>query len=148
MQRCAVFRWWWMVAAVAGCTSLAPTPPPVASGPPAAPPANAARIGPDALHALYATSHKEEGVVLQGAHAGAHWTKWTNPNGSMQLEAAHGVFTDTGHYALHGDMICQRWTVIESGKEGCDYLVQVGADEYVSYQADGSEGSRIKMMPP
>jgi hypothetical protein len=147
MQLRAAFLLSWMVAAVAGCTSLAPTPPPVVGGAPSPPPTSA-RIGPDGLHALYATSHKEEGTVLQGAHVGAHWTKWTNPNGSMQLVAAHGVFTDSGHYVLRGDMICSRWTVIESGKEGCDYLVRVGDDEYVSYQPDGSQGSRIKMMPP
>lgn len=126
-------------AALAGC-----------AGPPA-PPAGAAAGGPigaTELRALYATAHREDGVVLHGAHAGARWTKWARPDGSLELSAAHGLFADTGRYVLKGDQICSSWSQIDDGRQICMRLRRTGPDTYVSVEANGNEGSRFKVGPP
>ena len=58
--------------------------------------------GAEALRALYGAPHREDGVVIAGAHAGAQWIKWTKPDGNIELSAAHGMFADTGKYRAEG----------------------------------------------
>lgn len=111
----------------------------VAHGPP---------IDASALQALYAEPHREDGVVLHGEHAGAHWTRWTKPDGSLQLTAAHGLFADTGTFTLRGNALCSRWEHIDTGQENCVHLVRVGPDRYTSYDNAGVEGSTFQVSPP
>ena len=101
-----------------------------------------------ALQALYATPHREDGTVLAGAHAGAHWTKWTKPDGSAELSAAHGLFADSGKYVIRADRVCWRWSQIDSGRETCMRVMKVGDNEYKTFAPDGSEGSRFRVGPP
>jgi hypothetical protein len=136
------------VAALLGCANLqTPAPPPqAAAAPPAAKPATP--IDAAAVQTIYAVPHREDGIVLHGSHEGAEWTKWTKPDGSVELVAGHGMFADTGKYVIHGNMICTAWGHINGGKQGCERLVRVSPDEYVTYDDDGSEGSRFKVGPP
>ncbi len=101
-----------------------------------------------ALEALYAAPHREDGTVMHGSHQGAQWTKWAKPDGSMELLAGHGLFADTGKFVVRGDMVCTRWGIIDHGKEGCEHVVQVGANEYMTVGTDGVEGSKFKVLPP
>lgn len=101
-----------------------------------------------ALQALYATPHREDGIVLAGAHAGAHWTKWTKPDGSAELSAAHGLFADSGKYAIRDDRVCWRWSQIDAGKETCMRVMKVGDNEYKTLAPDGSEGSSFRVASP
>ncbi len=100
------------------------------------------------VRALYAVPHREEGTVMHGAHAGAQWTKWTKPDGSVELLAGHGLFADTGKFVIRGNAVCSTWGFIDGGKEQCVHLVRVGPDEYVAYGDDRLEGSRFKVGPP
>jgi hypothetical protein len=131
--------------AASGCTVLPwsgpPPTPAVATGRPA--PIDAA-----ALEALYGAPHREDGTVLHGSHEGAQWTKWAKPDGSMELLAGHGLFADTGKFVIRGNAICTAWGHIDQGRENCVHLAHVGDNEYVTYDDDGSEGSRFKVMPP
>jgi hypothetical protein len=135
------------LTALLGCAG-----PPPAAPPPLAPAATRvvlpSPISAVALRAIYAVPHREEGTVLLGAHRGAKWTKWTKPDGGLELLAGHGMFADSGKFVIRGNMICSTWGIIDSGRENCVHLVQVADDEYVSYGADGLEGSRFKIMPP
>ncbi len=97
-----------------------------------------------ALQDMYRTAHREDGVVLQGAHEGAHWTRWLKPDGTMTLSAAHGLFTDTGRFTVEGDQLCSTWTHIDSGKKSCVHVVKTGPDAYVTYGDDGA-GSSFRM---
>lgn len=133
------------VALIGGCTRAG------TSGQPSDPAVAATRggtpVSPSALHALYSQPHREDGVVLSGAHAGAHWIKWTKPDGSLELSAAHGLFADTGHYVLKNDAVCARWSHIDDGHENCMRLVKTGADSYVSLGSDGKPGSSFHVRP-
>ncbi len=124
-----------VAAGVAGCS----TPPPAATGAP---------LGAAEIAALYAAPHREDGVVVGGAHVGAHWTKWTKPDGSMELSAAHGLFADSGTFVLRGNAVCARWEQIDHGRENCMHLVRSGPDEYTTIGPDGQPGSRFKVKPP
>ena len=132
---------------LAGCAASTPSAP---ADPPAASPA--ASLGKPldagAVAALYGAPHREDGVVLSGAHQGAHWTKWIRPDGSLELSAAHGLFADSGRFVLRGNVVCARWEQIDHGRENCMHLVQDGPDEYTSIGADGQPGSRFKVEPP
>lgn len=127
---------------LAGCAAAPSSPKPRTD--PAA-----AALGPPltahAIAALYGEPHREDGVVLTGAHQGAHWTKWTKPDGSLELSAAHGLFADTGHFVLRGNRVCARWSQIDHGHENCMHLVKDGPDEYTSIGSDGRPGSRFKV---
>lgn len=100
------------------------------------------------VQALYGTAHREDGVVLQGDHAGAHWTKWAAPDGTLRLSAGHGLFTDTGKFVLRGNEICSTWAHIDAGKENCVRPVKIGADEYATYLPDGSENATFRVSAP
>jgi hypothetical protein len=126
-----------------GCALPPPAPAPTAGPPPPPAPMDA-----EAVRALYAAAHREEGTVMHGAHQGAQWTKWAKPDGSMELLAGHGLFADTGRFAIRGNMICTSWGIIDHGREGCERLVQVGDNEYMTYGMDGVEGSKFKVLPP
>lgn len=133
------------LALLLGCAqspvlSTAAIPPPPSSDP--------TPITAQAVHALYAVPHREDGTVLDGDHKGAQWTKWAKPDGSMELLAGHGMFADSGKYVIRGNMICTKWGFIDGGRESCVHLVRVSVDEYVTYSPDGSEGSRFKIGPP
>jgi hypothetical protein len=99
------------------------------------------------VRALYAVPHREDGVVLQGSHKGAPWTRWTKQDGTVSLLAGHGLFTDTGKLAIRGNTACWKWASIDDGKESCTLLVRVGANEYVTYDGDGSKGSDFHIVP-
>ncbi len=105
-------------------------------------------MGPAEIKALYHAPHRENGVVLSGAHAGAHWTKWTKPDGTMELSAAHGLFADSGKYVVKGDQVCATWSHIDKGKQNCMHLLKDGANDYITVQADGSQGSRFSVTSP
>ncbi len=111
-------------------------------------PARPAVLDKAALLALYATPHREDGTVLAGAHAGAHWTKWTKPDGSAELSAAHGLFADSGRFAIRDNRVCWRWSQIDSGRETCMRVMKVGDNEYKTFAPDGSEGSSFRVAPP
>jgi hypothetical protein len=111
-------------------------------------PANPSPIAAAAVQALYAVPHREDGTVMQGSHQGAHWIRWAKPDGSLELLAAHGLFADSGKYVIRGNALCMTWGHIDEGKESCVHLVQVSADEYVTYGTDGSQGSRFRVGPP
>jgi len=130
-------------AALLGCANV--QPPPIISqltGPPAPTPLDDA-----ALRALYSEPHREDGTVMHGSHQGAQWTKWTKPDGGLELLAGHGLFADSGKYEIRGNTICSRWSHIDSGKESCMQVIQVSADEYVTVGSDGKEGSRFHVVP-
>jgi hypothetical protein len=141
MHACVRFLPFVVMSALLGCAELqsAADPPGAAAAP--------TPIDAKALQVLYATPHREDGMVLHGSHQGAEWTKWAKPNGHMELLAGHGLFADTGKYTLRGNRICTAWGHIDAGKEGCETLVLVGTDEYVTYGSTGSEGSRFKVRP-
>jgi hypothetical protein len=109
--------------------------------------ADAAPVDATQLAALYAAPHREDGVVLSGAHAGAHWIKWAKPDGSLELSAAHGLFADSGRFVLKGDQVCAQWSHIDNGRETCMHLVKTGADTYTSYDTGGQAGSRFRVRP-
>jgi hypothetical protein len=134
------------VAALLGCVTPSPSIAPQGSGTSAAPP-HPAFLDAAAVRALYAVPHREEGVVLHGSHKGAPWTKWIKQDGTVALLAGHGLFTDTGTLAIRGNTACWKWVQIDGGKESCVQLVRVGADEYVTYDGDGSEGSHFHIVP-
>ncbi len=100
-----------------------------------------------ALRALYAAPHREDGVVLHGDHAGAHWIKWTKPDGSLEISAGHGLFADTGTFVVRGDTVCARWSHIDDGHENCMHLVRTGPDTYTSVDPDGVPGSSFRVRP-
>lgn len=118
---------------------------PAASSPAAA---HEALVDATLIHTLYSSPHREDGVVLGGAHAGAHWTKWTKPDGTMELTAAHGLFADSGKFIVKGDEICASWEHIDQGRQTCMRLVKEGANEYVTVMPDGSQGSRFRVVSP
>jgi len=124
-----------------GCAGQPPAPKPATAG------AHGAPMDAQALAALYAAPHRENGVVLGGAHQGTHWVKWTKPDGSLELSAAHGLFADTGHYVLRGNQLCARWTQIDHGRENCMHLIEDGPGQYTSIGADGRPGSRFTVVP-
>lgn len=110
------------------------------------PAAQPATMDGAALRALYGTPHREEGVVLSGSHVGAPWTRWVRSNGAADLTAGHGLFADTGHYAVRDDTVCWTWGHIDKGRENCMRLARIGPDTYVSYDPDGSQGSRFSVF--
>jgi hypothetical protein len=110
-------------------------------------PAHGAFLDAAAVRALYAVPHREDGVVLQGSHKGASWTRWTKQDGTVSLVAGHGLFTDTGRIAVRGNAACWKWASIDEGKESCTQLMRVGADEYVAFDGDGSKGSDFHIVP-
>ena len=110
-------------------------------------PPHAAFLDAAAVRALYAVPHREDGVVLQGSHKGAPWTRWIKQDGTVSLLAGHGLFTDTGKLAIRGNTACWKWASIDDGKESCTRLVRVGANEYVTYDGDGSKGSDVHIVP-
>ncbi len=131
------------MVALTGCAAPSPTsspPGPQAAAAPEQPKAIDARE----VEALYDTAHREDGVVLAGAHAGAHWIKWYKPDGKMELSAAHGLFADSGTYAVSGDKVCVAWNHIDDGKRTCMHLIKNGVD-YITLMPDGSEGSRFRV---
>jgi hypothetical protein len=137
------------VAVIVGAISLAgctpPQPPassPVASLPPAPTSGHPELLGVTAIQALYSVPHREDGVVLHG-RVGAKWTKWIAPDGSLRLSAGGGMFTDTGRLAIVGNEVCATWTHIDGGKTSCMHLAKVGPNTYVSYDAEGLEGSKF-----
>lgn len=138
------------VAVLAGCGAPRPAGhAPATQGSAETPrPTGPAVLDRAALQALYATPHREDGTVLAGAHAGAHWTKWTKPDGSAELSAAHGLFADSGKYVIRADRVCWRWSQIDSGRETCMRVMKVGDNEYKTLAPDGSEGSRFRVGPP
>jgi hypothetical protein len=93
---------------------------------------------------MYSAAHREDGVVLKGAHEGAQWTRWLKPDGTMKLSAAHGLFTDTGRFVVEGDQLCSTWDHIDGGKKSCVHVVKTGPEEYVTYGDDGA-GSSFRM---
>jgi hypothetical protein len=117
---------------------------------PAATPQQAAAtpLGPAEVQALYATPHREDGVVVEGPHAGTHWTKWANPDGTLKLSAAHGLFTDTGSYVVRGNQLCVTWQQIDSGKSTCLHVARIGANEYANVLPNGTETSTFKVSSP
>ena len=129
---------------------------PAGTSPPQSVPAAAAPAPPGmpgtpvdaaALRALYAAPHREDGVVIAGAHAGARWIKWTKPDGSIELSAAHGMFADTGKFELKDDAVCASWAHIDNGRETCMRLFRSGPDSYTSITLDGKPGSRFRVRP-
>ncbi len=104
-------------------------------------------VGPAELRALYAMPHREDGVVITGPHAGAQWTKWTKPDGSIELSAAHGMFADSGKFVLKDDAVCASWAHIDEGRETCMRLTRTGPDSYTSTTLDGQPGSRFRVRP-
>jgi hypothetical protein len=134
------------LAALLGCATPGPSTAPQGSDAPVAPP-RSVFLDAAAVRALYAGPHREEGVVLHGSHEGAPWTKWTKRDGTVELLAGHGLFADTGTLAIRGNTACWRWAHIDGGKESCLHLARVGADEYVTYDPDGSEGSHFRIVP-
>ena len=137
------------LALAAACVVAACATPQRAAPPPAGQQAAQSAVPVDAtqLAALYAAPHREDGVVLSGAHAGAHWIKWAKPDGSLELSAAHGLFADSGHFVLKGNQVCAHWSQIDQGHETCMYLVRIGADTYTSYDTMGRPGSRFHVRP-
>jgi hypothetical protein len=135
-----------VAAALLGCAATSPSITPQVSDTSAAPP-HAAFLDAAAVRALYAVPHREDGVVLQGSHKGALWTRWTKQDGTVSLLAGHGLFTDTGKLAIRGNTACWKWASIDDGKESCTQLVRVGANEYVTYDGDGSKGSDFHIVP-
>jgi hypothetical protein len=133
------------VAMLIGCAAPQPSPPAEQA---AAAAGQAVALGAADVHALYGSPHQEDGVVLHGAHAGAHWTKWTKPDGTVELTAAHGLFTDKGRFVIRGNEVCYTWQHIDGGRQTCVHLAKVGADEYLSYASDGTEGSRFRVSVP
>ena len=109
--------------------------------------AQGAPIGAAELRALYAAPHREDGVVLHGAHAGAHWIKWSKPDGSLELSAGHGLFADTGQYVVRGDTVCARWAHIDKGRENCMYLVKIAPDTYTSVEFPRRRGFQLPRPP-
>jgi hypothetical protein len=101
-----------------------------------------------ALRALYASPHREDGTVIAGSHQGAQWTKWTKPDGGLELLAGHGLFADSGTYEIRDNMICSKWSHIDGGKESCMRVIQVSSDEYMTLGTDGKQGSRFHIAPP
>jgi len=128
-----------VVTALIGCAGQS-APPTVATA------ATGTPVDAQALATLYATPHRENGVVLGGAHEGTQWVKWAKPDGSLELSAAHGLFADTGHFVLRGDEVCARWTEIDHGREACMHLVKDGPDEYTSVGPDGKPGSHFTVV--
>ena len=133
-----------IVLAMMGLAGCAASPAPPSADPPVA--ALGKPLDAQAVAALYRAPHREDGVVLTGAHQGAHWTKWTKPDGSLELSAAHGLFADSGHFVLRGNSVCARWSQIDHGRENCMHLVQDGPGEYTSIGPDGKPGSRFKVV--
>lgn len=107
-----------------------------------------ALLGAAELRALYAEAHREDGVVVSGAHVGARWIKWVKPDGSLELSAAHGLFADTGRFTVKSNEVCSQWEHIDDGKEACVHLVKVGPGKYTSYDADGAPGSTFRVSAP
>ncbi len=105
-------------------------------------------LGNSSLQSLYGTAHREDGVVLHGSHVGARWTKWVKPDGSMQLLAGAGLFTDTGRVVVVGDTVCSTWQHIDGGKTSCMRVGRIAVDTYVSYGADQVSGSRFRVSIP
>jgi hypothetical protein len=134
-----------VAATLLGCATTSPSIKPQASDTSAAPP-HAAFLDAAAMRALYAVPHREDGMVLQGSHKGAPWTRWTKRDGTVSLLAGHGLFTDTGKLAIRGNTACWKWASIDDGKESCTQLVRVGAHEYVTYNGDGSKGSDFHIV--
>lgn len=120
---------------------------PQSQGATAEPEAQGTPLSMAEVRALYAAPHREDGVVLNGAHAGAHWTKWWKPDGSIELSAAHGMFADTGTYAIRGDAVCARWSHIDHGHESCMRIFKSGTDTYTTIDPDGRPGSRFRVRP-
>jgi hypothetical protein len=132
-------------AALLGCADLQQVVAPAQTTDTATLPAP---IDAAAVRALYAAPHREDGTVMHGSHEGAQWTKWTKPDGSLELLAGHGLFADTGRFVIRGNALCSTWGHIDGSKEHCVHLVQIGPDEYVTYGDDREEGSRFKVRPP
>jgi curli biogenesis system outer membrane secretion channel CsgG len=137
-------------AALAGCAGSPSSSTSAIAADNAASPAKAAAapVGAEVVRTLYASPHREDGVVLDGAHAGAHFTKWAKPDGSLELSAAHGLFADTGKFIVKGNEVCSSWEHIDNGRQGCVQLMKVGTNEYVTLRPDGSEGTRFRVSPP
>jgi hypothetical protein len=134
--------------ALAGACALAGCSGP-ASGPGSATASAAGQITPmgaEEVFSLYARPHREDGVVIQGDHAGAHWTKWADPNGTLKLTAAHGMFTDTGRFVLKGNEVCFTWQSIDDGKTNCMHVARIGADEYANLTPAGAEMSTFRVL--
>ena len=138
---------WGKPAGVAAPQGVPITPAPSQPGKPGAAAAPGTPVGVAELQALYAAPHREDGVVLAGAHAGARWIKWTKPDGSIELSAAHGMFADTGKFVLKDDAVCASWAHIDNGRETCMHLFRTGPDSYTSITLDGNPGSRFSVRP-
>lgn len=85
--------------------------------------------------------------MLRGSHTGAHWTKWTKPDGTLRILAGGGVFTDHGRYDIDGDQLCATWRTIDAGRRICMHVGRDGPGSYVTYDLQGFEGSRFRVSP-
>jgi hypothetical protein len=129
---------------LSGCGGDQP-PAPVASAVPIQP---GLLLPAKAVGTLYTTPHREDGIVLSGNHAGKRWVKWVEPDGTLRLSAAHGMFRDDGRLKVDGNQVCSTWDHIDKGQTACMRLTEVAPDTYVAVDSDGAQVSRFQVTTP